>query len=538
MRTEHARVLKAKDDDHRLKRDNLKAEHASSLARLREESELEIERLTVALSKSREEGKTMIAKEQEEHGAAMQTLEERHAALLQEVERNHEDEKAKLMSSHDLASKNVESRVSQERGSLLQSHSREIARLTADHRAALAEVNANLIAVQEQHHIYLEDSRTQNERMVVQHKESLSASLAALEQQHTAELETLRKDHDLLMRELGNRQAAAEKAKSQTQRLLDEERVRSATTVADLSKEHAQEYDILRENHDQVAQELADYKSAAEEIAAEHKSARSSDKRALDEKAAVITQMEQQLSGAHNEREELQSMVVMLRAELEKAKATQANLLQDASKRESMIGELEKHRSLLAEVQENLQRVKDEKDTIQAQKSKQDSVVRDLQAQLITRTSTPERPAVAERNIFNRVNGLPPMKLPPPTPPPSAPPPPAPKTNGDSISSQSSIMRSSTSSSRDSALESPATPSTSVAHSLANGHAPTSSTQLEKQAKHIEEQDAMIKTLNKQLSHCESDLQAHMDLVTTLETSLSDSEKNRKSILTILWFLD
>lgn len=38
----------------------------------------------------------------------------------------------------------------------------------------------------------------------------------------------------------------------------------------------------------------------------------------------------------------------------------------------------------------------------------------------------------------------------------------------------------------------------------------------------------MIKTLNKQLSHCESDLQAHMDLVVTLETSLTDSERNRK----------
>ncbi|CAE6478429.1 unnamed protein product [Rhizoctonia solani] len=40
----------------------------------------------------------------------------------------------------------------------------------------------------------------------------------------------------------------------------------------------------------------------------------------------------------------------------------------------------------------------------------------------------------------------------------------------------------------------------------------------------------MIKTLNKQLTHCEGDLQAHMDLVATLETSLSDSERNlRKS---------
>lgn len=55
--------------------------------------------------------------------------------------------------------------------------------------------------------------------------------------------------------------------------------------------------------------------------------------------------------------------------------------------------------------------------------------------------------------------------------------------------------------------------------------------QVEKQAKHIEEQDAMIKTLNKQLSHCETDLQAHMDLVSTLETSLGDSEKNRESSL-------
>ena len=51
---------------------------------------------------------------------------------------------------------------------------------------------------------------------------------------------------------------------------------------------------------------------------------------------------------------------------------------------------------------------------------------------------------------------------------------------------------------------------------------------MEEQAKHIDEQEAMIKTLNKQLTHCETDLQAHMDMVATLEASLGDSEKNRK----------
>ena len=51
---------------------------------------------------------------------------------------------------------------------------------------------------------------------------------------------------------------------------------------------------------------------------------------------------------------------------------------------------------------------------------------------------------------------------------------------------------------------------------------------LEEQQRHIDEQEVMIKTLNKQLTHCESDLQVHMDLVGQLETSLGDSEKNCK----------
>ncbi len=51
---------------------------------------------------------------------------------------------------------------------------------------------------------------------------------------------------------------------------------------------------------------------------------------------------------------------------------------------------------------------------------------------------------------------------------------------------------------------------------------------IDEQAMHIQEQEAMIKTLNKQLTHCEADLQAHMDLVATLEASLTDSERNCK----------
>ncbi|OJA15739.1 hypothetical protein AZE42_05255 [Rhizopogon vesiculosus] len=70
----------------------------------------------------------------------------------------------------------------------------------------------------------------------------------------------------------------------------------------------------------------------------------------------------------------------------------------------------------------------------------------------------------------------------------------------------------------------PATSVTSIAAPGMDSKAITA--KLEDQAKHISEQEVMIKTLNKQLSHCESDLATHMDLVSTLGTSLDDSEKN------------
>jgi len=68
--------------------------------------------------------------------------------------------------------------------------------------------------------------------------------------------------------------------------------------------------------------------------------------------------------------------------------------------------------------------------------------------------------------------------------------------------------------------------------STINGHVSTVvvdaelAQQLQDRTKQMEEQEVMIKTLNKQLTHCEADLQVHMDMVNKLETSLGDSEKN------------
>ena len=72
-------------------------------------------------------------------------------------------------------------------------------------------------------------------------------------------------------------------------------------------------------------------------------------------------------------------------------------------------------------------------------------------------------------------------------------------------------------------------PATSLAPPLQDmsGVEPKLLQRIEQQEKTIAEQAAMIKALNKQLTHCESDLQIHMDEVSRLENSLADSEKNR-----------
>lgn len=123
-----------------------------------------------------------------------------------------------------------------------------------------------------------------------------------------------------------------------------------------------------------------------------------------------------------------------------------------------------------------------------------------------------------------------PTKLPPPAPPPTVPIPPAPSPLHEHQLSTSSSLLSPIGG--DTPLDSPTTPATSLASS--GRHTPTGpppeklAAQIAQQARHIEEQDTMIKTLNKQLTHCETDLQAHIDLVASLESSLGDAEKNRE----------
>ncbi|KAK7040891.1 hypothetical protein VNI00_009487 [Paramarasmius palmivorus] len=478
LKADHQRSLSVQQDQHASELANLRSEQDGIVSKLKEEWRLETERLNAALDAIKNETSGAANSARAELEEALTFQKEQQATMLQDIERGHQEELTALKESHSAELKLALSQTEDQFSAHVRSHTEESAKLKAQHQEEVTQLQAQIVALQEQHSISLEEARALGERMAAEEKERVSAALEALKAEQAKELETLQKDRELLIQELETHKVVAD--------------------------DFALQREQTRENHEQ----------------------------ALAQKDTAINDLQQKFSDIENEKEDLVSEVARLRGELDKTRNEQSKLVQEASKRESLVVELERHRSVIAELQENLQKVKDEKDTLQTEKTRSENLVRELQAQ-IARSSSPPlhgRP-VAERNMsFNRVAGVPGAKLPPPTPPPSVPPPPAPRMGqhdaGYSISSQTTSSGIS-SSSRDS--QQPDSPATSVGPSSVI--APSASdkqlaAKVDQQTKQIEEQEAMIKTLNKQLTHCESDLQTHMDLVSTLETSLGDSEKN------------
>ncbi|KAF9077216.1 kinesin [Rhodocollybia butyracea] len=481
--TDHAAAVDSAQTEHASQLDRLRVEHRELLNKLQEEQKVEIERLSSALTALQNDS-SATAEARSALDAALQSQKEQSAMLLEDITRSHESEVEELKVSHKRTTEDLLAASEEKVSSLLATHTSETLKLRRQHQEEITELNNTIVALQEQHKTSLEDVRVLGEKTVAEATQSLQVTLEELKSQHFQESETLRKENELLIQELEAHKVAADEF-------------------------------LLRDQTRQTQEEQ------------------------IAQKDTAIRSMETQLSGVESERDKLASELAKVRADFERARMEQSLLVQEASKRESLVVELEKHRSVLAELQDNLQKVKDEKDNLQTEKGRSDNLVRELQAQIARSSSPPNgRPPPTERNLaFNRSGGAG-TKLPPPAPPPSVPPPPAPRSiqhdPGFSISSTTTSSGFS-SSSRDSQQvpESPATPATSLGHGSLITPTPGSAApdpkvqiKLDAQAKQLEEQEAMIKTLNKQLTHCESDLQTHMDLVSTLETSLGDSEKN------------
>ncbi|KZT09755.1 kinesin [Laetiporus sulphureus 93-53] len=497
LQADHSRTLSAKDDEHRAALEKSAAEHAATLSQLQEESQKEVARLTAELEQSRNELAASSSDLQKQLETELLAAKEQQASVLEEAQRCHADELLRLEEAHNAAVTAVKSEAEEQRSSLIKPHTEELTLLKAEHQAALAEAQANLIAVQDQHRQMLEEARAHSDQLLSEEKERISAALGELEKKHAEELEVIRRDHDL--------------------------------QLGEMQKERDDEVQGLQQNHTLLLEELESYKAASEEYVVAREETRRAHEEALQQKTDVIGLLHQQLNSSNEERDTLAAEVAKLRQELQETRDKTSELVKEASKRDSLVDELERHRSVIAEMQETLQRTKDEMDSLAAEKNRQDVLLRDLQSQLV-RSPSPGQRQGFERSV--RANGMSPTKLPPPAPPPTVPIPPAPSSAHETQLSIASSSAFTTPGSIDMPLGSPTTPATSIAPSMSGPPTSTGTpdphltAQIEQQAKQIEEQEAMIKTLNKQLMHCEGDLQVHMDLVTKLEGSLGEEEKN------------
>jgi kinesin family protein 4/21/27 len=560
IRKEHAASLAKKEAAFAEDLEQLKSRHADTLSKVQEETKKALEQVQHAMAKAQEEYRDSSSRSREQSEASLLALREQQTAILKEVESGHQRDMATLKASHQDAISALTFQAEQDRNALQQYQAEELAGLRDTHERVLDQLAATLTA---QHEKIMQDTLANAEQQRsllvkthaeesatsrVEHEEALSSALqdlqakhenelqealskvqeerAALVQSHHEQITAIQVEHEralgdlqsALSAEREDHQKALDSARLQTEQLLVAGKEHLQKAIEELEGKHQQQRESVDKDREVLVEELTSHKAAAEEYFLA-------------------------LSEAHNEREELANVIESLKAQLGDTRSEQADLIQQASNRDSLVDELEKHRSVLAELQHTLQRVKDEKDAIQEEKAKQEGIMRDLQAQLAriptirnpppSPTSPIRTPQERVLSSYSRVNGLA-TKLPPPTPPPSVPPPPAPKVASSlahqpSTSSATSSAALSPSSSHDSDINSPAT---SVQPSITNGHIPTLvadaelAQQLQDRTKQMEEQEAIIKTLNKQLTHCEADLQSHMDIVSNLETSLGDSEKN------------
>lgn len=527
LKAEHVRILSSKEEDYRSRREHMKMEHTTAMAVLKEQSEAQIESLTKAFQQLEQEAAASATRAREEHESTIQTLQRAHAAALEELARSHDDEVAQLNASQEKVLQATLAKAEEEHKSLTGSHSDAIAKLQAEHEAALLAVRSALEEAQEKHRTVLEEFQATAERQLAEEREHSAAALAELERRRSALRDEFDEGRAALRKELDATRADVKIAEDHHKQELETEKQRSALALEQLQIAHSGEREMLLEDVESLKNELESHQAMVKELG----QAQREHERGMSEKIQLVATMEEELTNVRLEKDKFKDEVEKLKAELAGMRAEQVKLAQETSKRQSLTDELEKHRSLIAEMQENLQRVRDEKDTLQAEKTRQENALRDLQAQ-IARSSTVQDAqssrATPDRNhSFTRINSLN-GKLPPPTPPPSVPPPPAPKPQDSNFSVSTPISVISPSSSRDS--QTTESPATSVLSISLPGVPPLDTkavaAKIEDQARQINEQEAMIKTLNKQLSHCESDLATHMDLVTTLETSLSESEKN------------
>lgn len=562
----HSTALSSKAEEFESRDRDLKSAHQTELEGLRSERES-------ALTSKTEEHETALASTRDQHASELEqkisTVKEEHSLALDELIKGHQTSLDSLATVSRPDSVNRRSFADSSQ-TISQKHAADLEATRAVHEDDLTTKITTLV---EEHTAAQSALATEHSTAIEELKASHAQVLADEQASHAKALEELTNGHQ---EQLKSVEAERDTAALSHRDLLvlhealgtDHSTTREALSTAETEREDVrQQLQALSEKHDLLS---ADH---AKEVASlqEQVGAGDQDRTKLQESLDALSTMEKALQESQTERERLVEEVGTLSTSDEDNKG----------KLETVSKDLEQLRTSVTKLEGDLAQARQERDGLAGQLARfsvgqqsnasSNGVISspdpngatsfDSPSMTPDRAMSPSAEAMGRSSPSGRhdsrlLNGLTNGKPPPPTPPPSMPPPPLPTTlpplpnPRDAVrgmtrsSSSSSIGRNSISGGTDT------TAGTSVR---------ADSTSIDPRvAKKFEEQEAQVRRglavatneatdrfvpvylhpldqiarLTKQLTHCESDLQANIDLVNTLESALNDSERNLRKART------
>ncbi|TIC09952.1 kinesin-domain-containing protein [Wallemia mellicola] len=490
-----------------------------------------------------------LEKRQNEDLKSLTKIQITNMSMEVEAYRNKLDEREEELKKLEEQLEENEKEFITAKKTLTDSHLIELASLKAQHEEVI--YNNNLEYEKTINEIKNDGEKTEEKEVernnvIEKIKISHESSLEGIKKEYEQVVNVLKSSNETLIKEIEevkNKMASNHEENINDIRRKHKEEVERASTLAsdaqrELHDEHAKTIGNLKLEHDENVSNTRD--GLRQELEEGH----TSKLRALEEELLRVkghlqghevenSKLKETLSGVEMERDELATKryesgggsdeTSMLKAQLETQKQKSESDQKEFAKALETMKELEKTMESACLDRDNLQnrvndyetrnnsyeyqqleltRSKEEISELTQEKLRLESALRDyetvrvkdneLQSPVLI-DAAPKSPRLSRGNSGG-------SNVPPPTPPPSIPPPPPPQ-NGKQRQSSSSRPESATS-----------------MRSQSDMYPDTN--------KQLEEAEQQIKTLTKQLDHCEADLQANIDLVQTLENALMDSERS------------
>ncbi|GJN88660.1 hypothetical protein Rhopal_001626-T1 [Rhodotorula paludigena] len=536
----HVHELEKQRIDHDAALAEREASHAAALEALRASHEATLASSSSAADEAFERSRAQLV---DEHSTAITSLQQQHAVELQRLRGDHD-------AALEASGAEARAKSEQQQAKLRDEHAQALTDVQATHASALdsvrttaaADLASALAGLRQEHGIALD-------ALAAEH----TAAQERIHAERVATLDALRAAHEVELANLTSaRQAGAETVEAERdaaradlatmQQTLDAKEAALSSIAAERDALSDRLDSLAAQHANLVAEHAREVNSLRQSLKVQQHAPPASASGELQEALSALSTLEQTLHGSQDERERLLGELHQLRGE---ANGTSPQPHSRSSFEHAFKG-LEQYRSAVTNLDSQLVKTRKERDGLSTQLARMSlssvsagptglgimtqSPTTDAASQFraMSPTSELERavsPTLRSERFLSNGSTFS-SKAPPPTPPPTVPPPPAPLPTAPLPPvPQTSPMRPSRRASNSSMTTTEARRGSLGPDSPAN-NARDSQAVEPRLVQQVKEHEAAVNRLKQQLAQRDADYQSQVDLVSTLESALNDSERN------------